>query len=393
MSLWRPPRTMNERALRAIRSMQNGSIDGSIVSAQPVTNYSMFEDLLDNSDEDQTTSEDDLQDPLEPWTDTFTVKDTRVLKYTLSRLPYRQPKMAEGARNKSTVHIYWNGVFQKDASYRLQSKLLTITNAGKRIRVGDVLTVKYWFNDTEDTENEYEVIPLDVWVSSTPREIPSGLFPSGFEIAPTIGQNGGIIVHASHMFVNLHFGAGQHISYGYQYPSGVGPINTTDASFEFAVEWDRELTMGIGGKKFVPENPTIGDIIYQKDGCGGIWSFGGDFVGIPPEWVVEPPGPFIPSPGPVGGEIFSDGVDALRLVRSLNNGLSQSAMVSIPKIRAPWNALGDCGGKQCGCCWNTGLFEGLAICNDDSVRGKQSIIRKSYDAKVGVTLYIERTLE
>lgn len=402
MSMWRPPRTTNERALRAIRSMQNGSMDGSVVSAKPVhpIRYD-FSEITEPEGEIADPNDPTNDNPLEPWTDVFTLKTDRSYVHTLSKSPYIQKKMNEKGDhpgNRSTIHIYWNNVYQKDLSYTLKGNTIFINDTSLSLKKGDVLSIKYWFieggNPRDPDEPINMVIPLDVWVSGYSSNFRGVLFQNGLIVPPTRGVNGGRTVFKGYLFSTLFFGKGTSIRYKYRLPEGIDLSSIDPDECEFSLTFiarDQFKTV-IDDKVFLENFAMDYRTELLSDECHGIWSFyiGPQLPDGPDGGEIYPPAP---SPYGVGGITFAEGEDGERIFKSLRSISNDPTAVDKGLLASthPFDALtfeGNDGCRNCHCCWNTSFWEGMEICQDDTVRSIQHRINSGWYLDFGVTLYI-----
>lgn len=145
MTAWRPKRTLEERTARAVQSMQPGTLQGRVGSARPVKQYNTDLDDPDDDDEvgEDTPGEgggtDETGGNLLPFTDYYTVKSSGRQSFQLTYLPYLS--------DYRTVHLYWNDVFQPDSSWQLIEDYVIVDDETIDLKSGDVLTVKYWYNE------------------------------------------------------------------------------------------------------------------------------------------------------------------------------------------------------------------------------------------------------
>lgn len=380
MTQWKPTTNMNARALRALRSMSNGSLDGSVVSAYPAKPAFLGDYEIDSGEDE---GEDD-QPELHPYTDYFTVPATNKFVYKLSFPPYVQTLMKIGTRNRATVHIYWNNVFQRDMAYTLSSNILTISDSRKQLRVGDEITVKYFYSD-EDTEGII-VIPMDLYISQSPGGSP-GTWHSGSELSPPLNQNGGTWTTHIHTFSTISFNDVGEVGYEIIKPSGIDmPDPFEIESIYWTSQWDHNAFWTIQFDQITPMYPNVfgttrtypgvspfGTITAKKE-CGMFVDMTGDdgWYGAP---VVN--GPYLPSSGPTDGDVWSTGDEASRIYKQIYNGTRVRCYLSNGSSHVDF--IGN-DGDQCGC---MGI-----VCFDNTIYGIEEVVRQSYDCKIGITAYI-----
>ena len=201
MTLWRPPRSMSERTARAVRSMQSGSIDGRIVSARPVSNT---HGGLEGEEYDDEEIEYELPYPPEgggvingliPWTDRFTGGGTVL---TLTHNPYEHHGVKKVSnKRKVSLHVYWNGVFQEDSTYKLVYSEVTeqtfvILKSTDKHKSKDIITCKYWYvepsSSPADGVPEGSKFQIGTYVKGTGRMGPMPVFHGGWTHEPIVGQ-------------------------------------------------------------------------------------------------------------------------------------------------------------------------------------------------------------
>lgn len=402
--MWRPPRTMNERAMRAIRSMQNGSMDGTVVSAKPVGSQPLIPESEYEFEDEVIDPEGPTPDtPLEPWTDVFTVGSNPSYVFTLSKRPYIQKKMEIKnlhPSNRATVHIQWNSVFQKDLSYSLKGKTLYLYDTQLSLKKGDKITVKYWFIDgggdsSGDPEDRVDlVVPLDVWCSSYVSNFGGALYQNGFVTTPTVGVNPGTVTFLGYAFTNLFLGESASITYRYRLPKGLdlSSVNTDTHDFTFSYFAEEAMTTKANNKIFNPNAtvPTSATVLNNQ--CHGLWSayFPPQLDPITTTREIYPP---MPSPHRVGGIVFAESEDAEEIFKRLRNIAANPNAVSQGESIQMWpfqgmSTEGGSGCRGCQCCWNSGLWEGAEVCTDDTPRSYQARINANWNARLGVTLYI-----
>lgn len=244
--VWRPKATQHENIVRGIRNLRNGSMDGRILNVSPVRRVrDVGEDL--GLDPDEFLEEEFLY----PFTDYFTYKKN-VHTYDLTYVPYFQEEMEEKDAYKSSVHIYWNNIFQRDLSFSLRGNRLIINDEKKKLREGDSISVKYFYTETEDGNTEVitpegkvqKTIREDLycWVSDSPQG--NWYWGGGTLSAPSVGSNKGTwktqySVYASMSWLTI--GAGS-IKYKVGLPIGYKntlPSNYTIISSKVLVDGNR----------------------------------------------------------------------------------------------------------------------------------------------------------
>ena len=403
MTLWRPPRSQNERAMRAIRSMQNGSIDGRVVSAYPVKpeitdeeGYDEY-DELDEEDPDGDGGgggggDDGLN--LKPWTDYYTVKGINgTHSFGLSKTPWAQPKMSENTRDYSSVHLYWNGVFQPDMSFLLESAVITVLDPTFQMRAGDTLTVKYFYDVEKSGEVDENTHRMQVWYNSydtVPVDRPGYniFWASTFESSPT-GSNSGKITTSAGRYYTLQLTGGWDSRFRHV-PGSPIPTDDSVKGVTWRVTFDPGADISIQtvtGADFYVKGNDYGTIYCHKTCCG--FEVGGDGCSCGSaelpllEYEVKN-GPFNPSFGPIGGQVFLSGEQGLQFAKNLNLRTDRNPTFGwqinrqMPKYDpvVPYNA---------GCTYAGGIANA-----EDTIYGKHSHELATYDVKIGVTATVIR---
>lgn len=183
MAIWRPPTTLDERTLYAVRSMSDGSLDGRVIEARPVS-FSTGVELFNTDEEYEADNNlgvgDDAEEEEYHWqTDTFKVKSLGDQELFLTYIPVDQ-----------SVDIYWGGAYLPESSWTLHDdRLVTLPDPDHHYHVGRKLTVRYVWRD-EDQGTEDPEAPLPPW--SVPLRINS---------VPNVDTNDSYGFNEAHMCV------------------------------------------------------------------------------------------------------------------------------------------------------------------------------------------------
>lgn len=402
MSLWRPPRTNGERAMRAIRSMQNGSIDGRVVSAYPVKpdvveeeDYDTWEEGIDDATDgsgDGTTDDDSIK----PWTDYFSIKGVYpVHDFALTKTPWVQEKMPNEVKSYASVHLYWNGVFQPDLSYSLENSVITLLDEGQRMRAGDVITVKYFYDQDTGGEVDPNMFRMQCWFDrhdTTPVDRPGyNIFWAGVLEASKTGSNTGTITTTAGRYYSLQTSGGWLSRFRVPRNTTI-PTGDDVAGITWRVSFDAGATIIIdspasGYDDFFVRGNDFGTIVCHKTCCG--FEVGGDGCScgsaeLPLLRYDNTVGPFNPSFGPIGGTVFCTGDAGIQLAKHLNArnkpgddyGYIVKREMPLYPGPVPYNA---------GC-----TYAGGAANAEDTIYGKHSHEKATYNVKIGVTATVIR---
>ncbi len=394
MALWRPRQTQDERLKRAIRSMQNGSMDGRVISAYPVKPRIMEDDYESEFEDELEEDADDVELPpggvggdassIKPWTDYLTVKNTSpVHNFALTKTPWVQPEMSISTGSYSSVHLYWNGVLQRDISYSLDGSIITILDDRQDMRPSDTITVKYFF-DLDGGQLDENMIRLECWFDSfSPKENRPGyyIFWDGIMEAPPTGSNFGKIKATAGRYQTLQSTG----NWTCKYRNANGqklPVGDDVAGITWRLSFDESascrafigVTPGTGTSNYWNHQGTnFGTMFCHHNSCDIMGASCGPNE-LPTLLASSTAGPFNPSLGPIGGRVFASGEQGKVLAKHLNyNNRSESIRFEMPKYpgRVPHND-GGCtyGGGESG---------------DDTLYGWSSYEVGTYDLKIGVT--------
>lgn len=407
MAQWQPKRTPQERNTRAIRSMQNGTLDGRVLASPVRFNPAGVADSDDESDAELGAVDDSIT--LLPYTDTFTPSNVDNLTFTLTHIPWSQPLMASGTRNKASVHIYWNGVYQRDLSYSLSGNILTVYNDSLQIRSGDSISAKYFYEEGAEPDDTTTLYRMECWLELVPVDDGSsgGLWMDRFLMgaveAPPRGQNAGTIKMVSTRFKSMEFISSWRSAW--RLPKGVTiPTDSSVESITWMIDYDPGANVLVSSTGIYTDNVQflgndIGTTVGGQASCSGAFSMchvgtyyqpcsGADIQNganctlcwqlawgsIPRVLSAQPGFAGAPSVGPTGGKIFSEGADGFTLARRANivteegTHLSQAVQRSVPR-------RGDLP-RTCG--------------SDDTIMGPYDFDVAAYDVKIGVTCVVVR---
>ena len=389
MAMWRPPSSNTERTIRAIRSMQNGSLDGRIVSAFPVRDWTddPDNDLMDADEVDASDTGEDVN--LQPYTDYFNLTTNGTLVFNLTFTPWFQSLMEAGTEDRATLHIYWNGVFQRDLSYSLYGSKLIIKDPDLEVRTGDVLSVKYWYNVDNPTSDpdgpgggsrySYHTFQMECWMSSIELRPPYGPLygPIG---GPPIGTNKGSLSMISTRYVELEFIADWWSTF--RLPKGLTiPTGPSVRSIEWMVSYDPGADIYIKSADFYRKGDNPGDAIGRKDLCG----LGQPCVGeCNPPVLSSYPSTSAPTPGREGGVVMLSGAQAKTYASLANTTLLSGEHYGFSVNRQSPHSNQTSYGR-CTLSFNDGAF---VINVDDTLYGTYHIDLATYDIEIGVTCYV-----
>ena len=389
--------------MRAIRSMQNGSIDGRIVSAYPVKPDVVEEEDYDQWDELDEEETDDGGGggggdgiALKPWTDYYTAKSsTPVHTFGLSKTPYVNEKMASGTRDYSSVHVYWNGVFQRDMSYSLEDSVITVMDETMRIHEGDQLIVKYFYEQEEGGQVDPNQYRMQCWFNrheTTPLDRPGYyIFGAGTESATKVGINSGSITTLAGRYYTLQSTGSWNCAFRHV-PGNPIPTGDDVKGITWRVSYDTGATISMdvpgGGPDLYIRGTNFGEIICHKTCCG--FEVGGDgcYCGsdnLPILAYEMQQAPFNPTFGPIGGTVFCSGEYGIELAKYVNHrsrtgpdthGVWFNFEMPVYPNTVPYNA---------GCTYAGGIANA-----EDTIYGKHSHERATYNVKIGVTATVVR---
>lgn len=352
MAQWQPYRTPQERNTRAIRSMQNGTLDGRVLASPVRFDPNGYEADENDSDEGIDVGED--APTLYPFTDTFNPSNSSNLTFSLTYAPWVQAEMPTTTRNRASLHLYWNGVYQRDLSYSLSGKVITIYNDSLQIRSGDVISVKYMYEDNVEPDETTTLYRMECWLDSVSIKGESEYtmwqdrFIGAATSAPPLGQNAGNISVCGTRFQGMEFLGG----WESRWRAPKDMIIPTDSSIEsmtWMVDFDpgadiRLSRNGVPIENYSFSGNDIGQSVGGQGSCSSAFSLCRDdqppymrctiqdtIDGFPCSlcwqkiWGVlpkalnsQPAQAGLPSPGPTGGKVFSEGDDALLLARLAN---------------------------------------------------------------------------
>lgn len=357
--------------------MQNGSLDGRIVGSFPVKN-SIPEDYDDYDD----TEEEDTQNPggggkgiLRPATEYFRVGNNSDLVLTLQQSPFTEE--ARYGANRSTIHIYWNNVFQKDASFILGGKVLYLRDPRGVLQADDTITVKYWWTEGGGGGPGPPVVVtayhMEGWFTGgLPYRRFGGVGGEGLA-GGLPGSNGGGITTFSTLYSTVGFLS--HFYAALRLPQGqtIDLDNVIDV--DVLIRFPMNANVGCFG--YSNSNGKPGNVIVRKIECG----LGGEVQGtVPPDHAALPEGEIKPGP-PLGGNVLTHtggaGVSFAQLanVEVDFDGNHQT----IPIIMSD----GGPNGSNSGC---AGFGDPTFF--DDTIYGKFTMHENVYDGSFGATIIV-----
>lgn len=388
MTDWRPPSSITERSIRASRSMTNGTMDGKIISAFPVKTSS--EAYFDYDESDETVEEEETSPRLLPWTDYFDLTP-QTNSFFLSKKPWANPEMKDTLESRATIHIYWNGVFQRDLSYSLDGTLLRIDDINKAIRTGDTLTVKYFYEeggaggDGGDTSQTYR---LEAWLES------ARLYESGFgyrvrAAGPmyqvTTGVNGGSLTMLSHRYATTQFLSGWTMNFRIPKDQTIPTDNVENMQWFLYTEDGSYTINRTDFTDYTRTGTPGGQVVGIKRYCGIGPDCLPDDQCPPPGLVLEAGRVFAPSVGPIGGTLIADGQKAIDMAKVMNTKYTTGIYAGEHRIAAMVAAVPA----------YVGGVPGLAGCRgpggvnfDNTIWGREQYDIKAYSVKIGVTCVV-----
>jgi hypothetical protein len=380
--------------------MQNGSIDGRIVSAYPVKPEIEDEEGYDEYDELDEEDPDgdgggggggDTGLDLKPWTDNYTVKGLNgAHTFGLSKTPWANPKMTENRRDYASVHLYWNGVFQRDLSYLLEDAVITVLDPEMKLRAGDELTVKYFYDTEKSGEVDENTYRMQCWVESYTMVSPDRpgyyIFWAGTLNPPQLYSNTGTITTTAGRYYSLQI-TGSWNSRFRPIPGQRIPTGDDVAGITWRVNFDpgADIKIETPGDDFYVKGNDYGSILCHKTCCG--FEVGGDGCDCGsnnlPLLSYEPQNPpFNPTLGPIGGQVFAAGNNGIEIARYLNGRAERAGN----NDRYGYNVERQMPYYSPYVPYNTGCTYAGGIANaEDTIYGKHSHETATYNVKIGVT--------
>lgn len=143
MATWRPPTSAQARNTRAIRSMEDGSLDGRVVESLPVDD---FQDVDDDDYEEDLDFGDGSEDAAVQYnwaTDTHIVKSPGEQVVRLTYVPV-----------ENSLNTFWGGAYLPETSRTLvDDRMVHFPDPGSHYKPGRKLTSRYvWIESDQEQE-------------------------------------------------------------------------------------------------------------------------------------------------------------------------------------------------------------------------------------------------
>jgi hypothetical protein len=376
--------------------MQNGSLDGRVVSSFPVKDRipDDYDDSEETEEEEQDTGGNGSSEPA-----LFAVTEYFDLSAHGQRtFPLKYGPVLGYNRRYSSVHTYWNNVLQRDTTFQIgadqtdpQNKKywITIQDPAGWIRSGDILTVKY-LTDTPTggggdnphacgdlITTRYKML-CAFGGGDALRELGS-VAVNGIQGGPSPGTNGGVLTVIDTIYTNTGFFT--HFGGSFKLPKGesINLHGVVDAYW--TIRFPLNANASIFG--FEWEGSGISGPIGQKANCGLGASYTGEY---PTHGSWNGTGSGEGAIGPGGGIVTHTGGSAINLCQLVNvvrdfEGNHQA----VPMIFS--SAWGGWKGVNGGCGYS--LLDDPTFF-DDTIYGKYSVHSTSYDMKLSAEVVVVR---